>query len=129
MSSQQEYDSLRIQPIEYPDGSNHLPEVHESNHLPEVHESNHPPKTPEYRPAPAADIMEPGDIYQHRRISENRNPFGLGPLAFGAIIALITALVVGAAVGGASIFDVVLDSNFINDNPNFVNFQYVDSAH
>lgn len=32
--------------------------------------------------------------------TERRNPWGLGPLAFGLLIASITAIVVGAAVGG-----------------------------
>lgn len=29
-----------------------------------------------------------------------RYPFGLGPLAFGGLVALVTAIIVGAAVGG-----------------------------
>lgn len=50
----------------------------------------------------AAEVNEKGpssttyDIYENR----SRNPWGLGPLAFGLLVAVITALVVGGAVGG-----------------------------
>jgi hypothetical protein len=32
--------------------------------------------------------------------TQRRNPWGLGPLMFGLLVAAVTALVVGAAVGG-----------------------------
>jgi len=40
--------------------------------------------------------------YEHNFQPHNRsrNPFGLGPLAFGGLVALLTAILIGTAVGG-----------------------------
>ncbi|KAI1767700.1 hypothetical protein GGR53DRAFT_481316 [Hypoxylon sp. FL1150] len=90
MPLQHEYSGFHVQPIEYPNGPNHLPEVHEPNH---------PPETFEYTLAPSMGVVKPGNLLQQQS-SEDGNPFGLSPLAFGTLIALVTTLIVGAAIGG-----------------------------
>jgi hypothetical protein len=49
-----------------------------------------------YAPAPPSG----GDPKRLQNASARGNPCGLGPLAFGLLIALVTSIVVGAAVGG-----------------------------
>jgi len=55
------------------------------------HEDSHA-----YAPAPPSG----GNPKRLQNASARGNPCGLGPLAFGLLIALVTSIVVGAAVGG-----------------------------
>jgi hypothetical protein len=47
-------------------------------------------------PTPPSD----SDPKRPQKASARGNPCGLGPLAFGLLVALVTSIVVGAAVGG-----------------------------
>lgn len=91
MFSPHEHTGFRVQPIEYPNGLNHLPEVHEQVQLPEAVQN---------KPAPIIEEANPSNVSQQQESPEHRNPFGLTPLAFGVLVALVTASIVGAAIGG-----------------------------
>jgi hypothetical protein len=49
---------------------------------------------------PIKQQSEPPQYYGTPKTPVRRNPFGLGPLAFGGLVALLSAVIVGAAVGG-----------------------------
>ncbi|KAI1144252.1 hypothetical protein F5Y05DRAFT_22434 [Hypoxylon sp. FL0543] len=91
MASPHENSGFPIQPIEYPESPNHFSEVHSPNHLPEVLQ---------YKPTPDPGVTYPSGLSQQYLHPQSRNPFNLSPLAFGALISLLTALIVGAALGG-----------------------------
>jgi hypothetical protein len=70
---------------------------HQYEGLPQPDHSGLQHKDPHaYAPAPPSG----GDPKRPQNASARGNPYGLGPLAFGLLIALVTSIVVGAAVGG-----------------------------
>lgn len=87
MSSPSEHDGLHVQRIEELHNPDHLPEAFRYKSIQEV-------------TGATDDYFYPNGSSKRRVHPQRRNPFGLNPLAFGALIALITALIVGAAVGG-----------------------------
>lgn len=87
MSSPNEYSGLHVQSVEQLRNADHLPEAFKYRPNQEVTSA-------------AGDCFPPEASSPRRVHPQRRNPFGLKPLAFAALVALITALIVGAAVGG-----------------------------
>ncbi|KAI1410085.1 hypothetical protein F5Y13DRAFT_168312 [Hypoxylon sp. FL1857] len=81
---------LGIQQIEYPDSPNHFSEVQSTNQLPEVLNM----------PMPGRGIAYASGLSEQHLYQQRRNPFDLSPFASGVLISLVTALIIGAALGG-----------------------------
>lgn len=104
MASQNDYDGLHVQRLEQmssPPRQTHISQYYSSQPEYETKEPLSTLASPQhYNNTQYHGSSQPPPPPFPSEEKSRRNPWGLSPLAFGALIAIITAIVVGAAVGG-----------------------------
>ncbi|KAI1457820.1 hypothetical protein F4805DRAFT_457500 [Annulohypoxylon moriforme] len=101
MSPPGQQEALHIQAIELPDSPSYISEMPGSEYSPGVHRSSQPPEVLQYKSAEDMRASGLNTMPQPHLLPQRRNPFNLSPFAFGALVSVATALIVGAIIGGS----------------------------
>lgn len=101
MSSAGRQGELHIQSVEFPNDPTPISELPGSYYSPEILRSNQPPEALNLKAAEGTETADSNATPQQPLSTYSRNPFNLSPLAFGALVSVITTLIVGAIIGGS----------------------------